>query len=57
MERYYCDLCGFLYDEEVRGPMPDDYASPLCGADRSHLQAESQTHDHPQSGWSCFFVS
>lgn len=40
MERYYCDLCGFLYDEEVRGPMPNDYACPLCGADRSHFQEE-----------------
>ena len=42
MERYYCDLCGFLYDEEVRGPMPDDYACPLCGADKSQFREKAE---------------
>ena len=29
--KYICDLCGFIYDEATEGPMPDDYACPLCG--------------------------
>lgn len=38
---YVCDLCGFLYDEDVKGPMPDNYACPLCGGDRGHFQLDA----------------
>ena len=38
--KYYCDLCGFLYDESVSGPMPDDYSCPLCGAKKDHFEPE-----------------
>jgi rubredoxin len=34
--KYICDLCGYVYDEEVEGTpfadLPDDYACPECGA-------------------------
>ena len=41
--KYYCDVCGFEYDEEVGSPengipagtkfedLPDDFACPVCG--------------------------
>ena len=38
--KYVCDLCGLLYDEAAEGPMPADYACPLCGADRGHFRPE-----------------
>lgn len=37
---YICGLCGFLYDEKVNGPMPDDYACPICGAGKKHFEPE-----------------
>ena len=38
--KYICDLCGFIYEEAEKGPMPDDYVCPLCGADKSHFEKE-----------------
>lgn len=38
--KYVCDVCGFIYDEAELGPIPADYACPLCGAEREHFKAE-----------------
>ena len=44
--KYVCDLCGWEYDEALGDPdngiapgtkwedLPDDFACPLCGADK-----------------------
>ena len=37
---YVCDLCGFRYVEVEKGPMPEDYTCPLCGADKSHFEPD-----------------
>ena len=52
MAKYVCELCGYVYDEEVGDPenginpgtkfedLPEDYACPLCGADKSNFSEE-----------------
>ena len=30
---YICKICGYKYDEAAKGPIPEDYICPLCGAD------------------------
>ncbi|MBP5444829.1 MAG: rubredoxin [Acholeplasmatales bacterium] len=52
MAKYVCELCGYVYDEEVGDPenginpgtkfedLPEDYACPLCGADKSNFSKE-----------------
>ena len=49
--KYVCDICGYVY-EELGDPdngiapgtkfedLPDDYACPLCAADKSSFSAE-----------------
>ncbi len=46
MEKYVCEVCGYIYDPEVGDPdngfdagtkfadLPDDWTCPLCGADK-----------------------
>ena len=43
MKKYVCDICGYVYDEELGDPdngiepgtawedVPDDFVCPLCG--------------------------
>ena len=50
--KYVCDLCGWAYDEALGDPdngiapgtkfedLPDDFACPLCGADKSSFTAQ-----------------
>ena len=52
MSKYVCDVCGWVYDEEIGDPengiapgtkfedLPDDFACPLCGVDKSNFSAE-----------------
>lgn len=47
MDKYVCDLCGYVYDPEVGDPdggiepgtrfedIPEDWVCPLCGATKS----------------------
>lgn len=47
MARYLCDICGYIYDEEVGDPegglapgtrfedIPDDWVCPECGATKA----------------------
>ena len=49
MEKYVCNICGYEYDPEVGAPdmgiapgtpfeeLPDDFACPLCGVDKSNF--------------------
>ncbi len=37
MQKYKCNLCGWIYDPEKEGgvafeDLPDDWKCPLCGA-------------------------
>ena len=36
--KYKCEVCGFIYNEEVEGAkfqdLPDDWTCPLCGAEK-----------------------
>ena len=46
MEKYVCDVCGYVYDEELGMPekgiapgtkfedLPEDFVCPLCGVDK-----------------------
>ena len=50
--KYVCDVCGYVYDEELGDPengiaagtkfsdLPNDFACPLCGAEKSSFSAE-----------------
>lgn len=50
--KYVCNICGFVYDEELGLPeqgipagtkfedLPDDFECPLCGVDKSNFSAE-----------------
>lgn len=36
--KYKCDICNWIYDEEVEGTpfneLPEDYECPVCGASK-----------------------
>lgn len=32
MKKYRCSVCGYIYDEDEQGPVPDDRLCPICGA-------------------------
>ncbi|MBR1983296.1 MAG: rubredoxin [Clostridia bacterium] len=42
--KYVCDVCGYVYDEEVEGTpfseLPEDYACPLCGVGKDQFSVE-----------------
>lgn len=52
MEKYVCDLCGWVYDPETGDPdngieagvkfedLPDDFVCPLCGAGKDAFSKE-----------------
>ncbi len=52
MERYVCDICGYVYDPEEGdsengvpagtpfSKLPDDWTCPVCGADKSQFSPE-----------------
>jgi rubredoxin len=47
MQKYECEVCGYIYDPEVGDPegnipagtafedLPEDWVCPVCGADKS----------------------
>ena len=53
MKKYVCDLCGWVYDEELGDPdngiapgtkfedLPEDFVCPLCGADKEQFSEEA----------------
>lgn len=50
--KYVCNVCGWVYDEEVGDPengiapgtkfedLPDDFVCPLCGVDKENFSKE-----------------
>ena len=52
MEKYVCDVCGYVYDEELGMPekgiapgtkfedLPEDFVCPLCGVGRISFTKE-----------------
>ena len=42
--KYVCNVCGYVYDEEVEGAnfneLGEDYACPLCGVGKDEFEAE-----------------
>ena len=52
MEKYVCDVCGYVYDPEVGDPdsgiapgtafedIPEDWVCPICGVGKSDFSAE-----------------
>lgn len=51
--KYVCDLCGYVYDEELGDPkdgiaagtkwedLPEDWICPLCGAGKDEFSPEN----------------
>ncbi len=49
MDKYQCEVCGYIYDPEngdsIGGieagtafeDLPDDWVCPVCGADKTHF--------------------
>lgn len=54
MQKYVCEICGYIYDPEVGDPdsgiepgtpfseIPDDWACPQCGATKAQFQPMEQ---------------
>ena len=52
MKKYVCDVCGWVYDEELGDPdngiapgtkfedLPDDFACPLCAVGQDSFSEE-----------------
>lgn len=40
MSKLVCGVCGYVYDEDVEGPMPEDYECPVCGAGKDAFEEE-----------------
>ena len=42
--KYVCEVCGYVYDEEVEGvkfeDLPDDYECPLCSVGKDQFAPE-----------------
>ena len=41
MKKYVCDVCGYIYDEEVEGvkftDLPADWKCPRCGVGKENF--------------------
>ncbi|MBI4775490.1 MAG: rubredoxin [Deltaproteobacteria bacterium] len=52
MDRYVCQVCGYVYDPEAGDPdngvpkgtkfkdLPDDWTCPVCGASKDQFEKE-----------------
>ncbi len=52
MQKYVCQVCGYVYDPALGDPdggiapgtpfdnLPDDWVCPVCGADKSSFEPE-----------------
>jgi rubredoxin len=52
MQKYVCQVCGYVYDPALGDPdngvdagtafsaVPDDWVCPVCGADKSSFEPE-----------------
>ena len=56
MQKYVCDVCGYVYDPAEGDPeggvdagtafedVPTDWICPICGAPKSEFSKEDQSH-------------
>ena len=53
MSQYICETCGYVYDEEKESvawsDLPDDWACPVCDANKSSFELEDSPADDPPS--------
>ena len=54
MQRYVCEVCGYIYDPEEGDPdngveagtpfasLPEDWVCPMCGADKEDFSVEEE---------------
>jgi len=51
MSQYTCPICGYVYDEEQEDvpwdDLPDDWACPICDAEKSTFEREDLSSDVP----------
>lgn len=52
MQRYVCNVCGYIYDPEEGDPdnniepgtafeaLPEDWVCPMCGAEKDEFEVE-----------------
>lgn len=52
MEKYVCDVCGYVYDPQIGDPdngiasgtpfekLPEDWSCPLCGVSKDQFSKE-----------------
>ena len=52
MEKYVCQICGYVYDEKLGDPdngsapgtkfedLPEDFVCPLCGVEKENFAKE-----------------
>ena len=52
MQKYVCDVCGYVYDPELGDPdsgvelgtsfadLPEDWVCPICAVDKDQFSAE-----------------
>jgi len=42
MATYRCDVCDYMFDEELEGmeldDMPEDWVCPICGAAKTYFE-------------------
>ena len=42
--KYVCDICGYVYDENVEKvkfeDLPDDWTCPICGAPKNSFSVQ-----------------
>lgn len=55
--KYICDICGYVYDEELGDPengiepgtefdeLPEDFECPLCGVDKDNFSELDEEDD------------
>lgn len=67
MQKYVCDICGYIYDPEVGDPdsgvapgtafedIPDDWVCPLCGVGKEDFSPEDQKTTMKKSCSSFFY--
>ncbi|GAA5818608.1 MAG: rubredoxin [Methanobrevibacter sp. CfCl-M3] len=53
MDKYVCEICGYVYDPEIGDPdngidpgtdfsnVPDDWVCPMCGASKEDFKLQS----------------
>ena len=58
--KYICDICGYVYDEELGDPengiepgtefdeLPEDFECPLCGVDKDNFSELDEEDEYEE---------